>query len=258
MHRIHIVGAQRSGTTLLHVIMGACFDIGGATDRECSVFSRVAPGHAVTCTKNPPDIRWARLLLPCTRRLWFVCLVRDPRDVIVSRYHSEQVEGYYVNLRLWKQAYRRAMGLRGHPRFIVVRYEELVRDPAAVQAHLMERLPFLTKRADFATFHEGAETSDAYREGMHGLRPLSADTLGAWRQHKPRVLAQLHLHGEIDGALREQGYESDAAWRRELDGVVPDNQVSYYPDRWGRLFQLKRTLVWWRETLRGLVGGRNA
>ena len=65
---------------------------------------------------------------------------------------------------------------------------------------------------------------------MGGLRPVTPDRIGNWRRHKPRLLAQIELHGSIQEDLERLGYESDGGWTQELEGVIPENGESHWPE----------------------------
>ncbi len=254
MKRIHIVGSSpRTGTTLMAELMVSGFEIDGFARREMSVFQRPREKYAIFCSKRPGDILSARAVLRIDPNLWIVHMVRDPRDVVVSR-HGKAPDRYWTNLRLWKAYRRAARKAEGHPRFLTVRYEDLVREPDRVQAWLMERMPFLRKRADFSAYHRIARPSAQSLEAMKGVRPVTATSVGAWRQHKPRLAAQIALHGPIDADLIELGYEKDSAWMRELDGVTPDNGISHLPDHLPRWRTALRALRRYQATVRYALG----
>jgi hypothetical protein len=157
-------------------------------------------------------------------------MTRDPRDVVVSR-HRQEPGKYWTNLRLWRESHLAAAKASDHPRFLTVRYEDLVADPERVQDWLMSKMPFLKRRANFSDFHRTARPSEKSLEALGEVRPISNDRVGAWRQHKPRLAAQILLHGPITKELIALGYEPDDAWLRELEGVAPVNQVSRWPER---------------------------
>ncbi len=136
-----------------------------------------------------------------------------------------------------------------HPRFLVVRYEELVADPDSVQQSLMEKMPFLERLHDFSSFHAVARSSDESLKALRGVRPISKDNIGAWRRHLPRVAAQMQLHGPITQDLIDLGYEPDDRWLQELAGVVADNQLSEHPEE--LTDEARRKMV--SRRLRGLV-----
>jgi hypothetical protein len=230
-----------------------CFEIDGYAAHETSVFARPKEEFGLLCTKNPRDVLAVRPLLWIDRDLWIIHMLRDPRDVVVSR-HAKEPDRYWANLRLWRQYHRAACKAMGHARFVTVRYEDLVTEPEGVQEELMRRMPFLVRRAAFRDFHETARPSQPTLEALGGLRPLETASIGAWRRHKPRLAAQLALHGSIAETLIELGYETDDSWLGELGGVTPSRSASRWPEHstpWRQAHQSLGRLV---DTFRYAVG----
>lgn len=228
--RIHVVTyLARSGTTLLRAMMQYCFDIDGYSEQEISLLEQPDRNYRVFLSKRPREIGYTASVLDVDKHLWAVCLVRDPRDSIVSR-HRKAPDKYWTNLRLWKEAVQQAQPILDHPRFITVRYEDMVADPDGFQAKLQEKLPFLKATHKFSEFHLLPDISDVVLELVGGRRPVSPKSVGSWRSHKPRIAAQLQMHGSISADLKRFGYESDDSWLKELDGIVPDNQSSHWPE----------------------------
>lgn len=234
--RIHIVGTSaRSGTTLMMQLMVNCFAIDKHCNHERSIFNSAPADYEIYCSKQPRDIASARLLLAVDPDLWMICMVRDPRDAVVSK-HKRFPDIYWgSNLGTWKKHLRIAERMTGHPRFLVVSYESLVRDPDRVQGTVMSNMPFLSKRAEFSQFHRVAKpTSHRADRALGGVRPINTGSIGAWRAHKRRLAAQLALHGGISEQLIRLGYEQDDQWLSELNGVEPDNGQSYLTDHSSR------------------------
>jgi hypothetical protein len=229
------------------------FEIDGSMDHEMSIFRRPERRFDIFVSKRPGDMESAASLLRIDPNLWFVHMVRDPRDVIVSR-HAKAPDEYWTNLGIWNRRRRAARKAEGHPRFITVRYEDLVTDPDGVQDRLMGRMPFLRKRANFSDFHRTARPSEDSLRALGGLRAAETSRIGAWRDHKPRVAAQIAIHGPIDRDLIELGYEVDGDWIRALDGVVPDNGPSHLPERTPRLQLLRQELRLRLDVIRYALG----
>jgi hypothetical protein len=143
--RIHIVGCPRSGTTLALEAMANAFDIDGYASEERSFLTGLRKPDdelRIFLSKRPRDYPFAARLLPREPEMYFVFLLRDPRDAVVSR-HALAPDRYWTHLAAWKRALRDARPVWDHPRFIVTRYEDLVGEPEATQRLLLERLPFL-------------------------------------------------------------------------------------------------------------------
>lgn len=236
---LHIVACSpRSGTTLLHEAMVTCFRVDKHYDHEVR-FNLVSAGPGqVLVTKRPKDILYMPAVMD-DPELFVIYLMRDPRDVIVSR-HGKDGDMYYSNIRLWRELHAHARRLYGHPRFLEVRYEEFVTDPDAVQDRIAARFPWLERIHPFSEYHLHAKVSAKSELAMHKVRPIAPTSIGVWRQHLGRVKHQQQLHGSLTPDLIECGYETSADWERVLDAVVPDPTRSRYPERvrsWARLGQ---------------------
>jgi len=236
----------------MQALFVTCFDIDGVTTQEERLWRRAARGERVLVTKCPGDEVLAPLLLPLDPHLWFVFMARDPRDVIVSE-HGREPGKYWSNVRVWRQALNVHAQIRDHPRFVVVRYEDLVTAPDAVQGELIRRMPFLKPGVPFSRYHEhisaAAAQSEQFNQAMRGVRPVTPESIGAWRAHLPRVKAQLAMHGGITTDLVAMGYESDDSWLRLLTGVSQDENLSLVPDQMPPWKRAERAARHWRHML---------
>ena len=225
-YRIHITAlSPRSGTTLLTELMFACFDIDAACAHESSVFKRPIQEFQIYCSKDPNDlssVHWALRLDPT---LWVICLIRDPRDVIVSM-HAANPKKYCTNLGVWKHGFSSSRRLREHPRVLTLRYEDLVRNPLETQRTIQNQLCFLEPLSSFADFERIALPTPEAGRAMNGLRPIAQDRIGTWRLNKNRLVAQIAKHGSIGSILQEVGYEMDDSWKAELTGIRAVNGES--------------------------------
>jgi hypothetical protein len=185
----------------------------------------------VLCTKSPREVPYMPWTLRLNPDLFVIYMLRDPRNVIVSK-HRQAPDKYYTSLAVWQEfeSYRRR--LEEHPRFLVVKYEELVTEPDTVQEKIRTLMPFLEGRCLFSEFHHYARPSERTSRALNGLRPVSADRLLEWKKHLPRVKAQLERFGEISAELVELGYEPDAKWRDQLRDVEPQSFDSVLDDSW--------------------------
>lgn len=230
MKRIHVVGSSpRTGTTLMVEMLIAGFHIDGYASHEISIFARPPRGYRIYCSKNPRDLLAVGPLLSVDPELWVIHMVRDPRDVVVSK-HRNDPDRYWTNLRIWNERQPVAIELEEHPRFLTVRYEDLVEAPNAVQQQLARFLPFLEVKASFDEFHQIATPDAAAQRALGGVRPVDRQSIGKWNKHKARLAGQLLQHGSIQADLERLGYETDDAWLRELDGVEPDLTPSHFPE----------------------------
>ena len=210
-------------------LMLTCFRFHGASRREVGLFNlpHNLPIDATLCTKNPQDHRLVGPVLEHDEQHWFISMVRDPRDVVVSR-HGMRPDVYWANLRQWREWYDNVRAYRTHARLIEVRYESLIAEPNSVQEMIAARLPFLPQRGSFSRYYETATPADHALNALNGFRPLSNASIGNWRRHLPRLAGQLEVHGAIDAELITLGYESNQRWLETLKGIQPDTR----PGRW--------------------------
>lgn len=234
MHRIHIAGASpRTGTTLLAEAMVACFDIDLHVAHEARIFARPPGPGRIFLTKAPRDILLGARALAANPALHLVYLLRDPRNIIVSR-HRRAPDRYWAGLKFWKTYTAAARRLADHPRFITLRYEDLITDPDRVQQQLRARMPFLEVSAPFSRFHEVASPAADAETALGGVRAITAPRLDQWRDHLPRIVGQMQQHGSLAADLIEFGYETDDAWLAELEGVEADLSPSHWAEHFTR------------------------
>ncbi|MGQ0742391.1 MAG: sulfotransferase family protein [Alphaproteobacteria bacterium] len=243
--RIHITGAPRSGTTLMLALMLTCFEIDGGVAHERRIWRAVPKGKRIVCTKRPGDERISGWLVALDPRLHVICMLRDPRDAVVS-VHNASPSMYWSNLHAWRESARAIMRARGKPRLHVVRYDELAINPDAVQARLALEMPFLKPKLPFSQFHEAAQMGDTqWLRAMRSIRAVSAENVGAWKRHLPRLKGQILRHGDISGELITLGFENDKAWLKLLEDVEPDTAPSRTPE----VVTFERWVTrLWRET----------
>ncbi len=214
-------------------LMTTCFDIDVAPPNEMRLRMPVPQGGRVLCTKCPDESDYARWLLLFDPHLHVIQMVRDPRDVIVSKFGSGEAP-YFTNLQSWRQN-RPSPRWRRHKRAHIVSYERLVTQPDDVQAELAAAMPFIHERCAFSDYSERAKELATSRElywseAMHAIRPPGQESIGRWREHLERVKGQIARHGDISGELVGLGLERDRNWLSLLDGVSPDFSPSHIPE----------------------------
>ncbi len=251
--RLHVVGCHRSGTTLMTELLGNCFDIDGRADHEQGLWEPIPDGHRVYLTKKPPDtVRIHRVFL-MDPELYVIAMIRDPRGVITSR-HDSKPGVYFSSFWRWERYLEAIAALENHPRYLTVRYEDLVDDPDAVQDRVARAFPFLHMTGRFSRFPEGAEVHERARVSLNGVRSVDRTSLGRWRQELPRVKGELIRHPEMNQWLVRLGYEADDTWTHCLETVEPffGAYKNERPHLWRRTetalrFGLKSLRYLWRR-----------
>ena len=236
---LHIVACSpRSGTTLLHEAMVTCFAVDKHYDHEVRFNLVTADDGDIVVTKRPKDTMYVPDVID-DPELYVVYVMRDPRDVIVSR-HGKNKDMYYSNIRLWRELHAYAKQISDHERFLQISYEEFVSNPDAVQQQIERRFPWLKPRYKFSEYHLHAEVSEKSKLAMNSVRPIAPTSVGKWQQNLARIKAQQLTHGSLTPDLIECGYESSADWEQVLADVSPDFSRSRYPEKvyfWSRISQ---------------------
>jgi hypothetical protein len=253
---VHIVGCRRSGTTLMMELMWLCYAFSGRDEHEVSVFEPIPEGQTLYLTKKPPDtLRIERIFL-ADDNLHVIAMLRDPRAVITSR-HASRPDAYFAGYRRWAEYVDAIDRLKDHPRFLIVRFEDLVTDPDATQAAVSARFPFLQKKLDFSAYPEGADVPEAAAQSLNGVRPFDPARLDGWKAHLPRIKGQLMAHPGMTDDLIRTGYESDDGWLSLLDGVAPYTQE--YKDAGPGFWRSRETgFRFWLKTRRYLKALRSS
>ena len=236
---LHIVACSpRSGTTLLHEAMVTCLKVDKHYDHEVRFNLVTANDGDIVITKRPKDTMYMPAVID-DPELYVLYVMRDPRDVIVSR-HGKNKDMYYSNIRLWREMHGYAKEISGHERFLQVGYEEFVSSPDVVQEQITTKFPWLETLHKFSDYHLHANVSEKSKLAMNDVRPIAPTSVGKWKQNLPRIKAQQEIHGSLTPDLIECGYESSADWEQVLNGVEPDFSRSRYPEKvyfWSRISQ---------------------
>lgn len=251
MKRIHIVGCPRSGTTLLMELVSTCFENAGHCEHELSIFAPVNQLNGVYFTKQPNDIKQLRHIFQADPQLNVIYMGRDPRSVITSQ-HMASPGQYFCNYRVWRECDDAAQRYIDHPRFLRLRYEDLVSSPDEVQAQILAHFRFLKQLHLFSEYHKYATPSEASERAMNGLRAINNDSLSKWRNHLPRIKEQLLRHPRLAQDLVRLGYEADDSWQTLLEDVMPKVFPCRYPERRPYLKELEKSLRIWIKSRRYL------
>ncbi len=240
MERIHIVGCgPRSGTTLLAELMRVSFNIDLYASHEASISTIPPDTGDIFLTKKPRDILTVEPALKMNKNLTVLYMVRDPRDMVVSK-HGIAPDQYWSSLKFWKTYSTYGKRLENHPRFITIRYESLVKNPDEVQNMILEKIPYLKKTQLFSEFSRESKVSSGSQKALGSVRKISSSSIGAWKNHLPRIKNQLKKHGSISQDLIDYGYEPDRAWEQILENVEDIDFQSYKEEYFSKKMLNKR------------------
>lgn len=208
------LGAYLSAADVRAAVAEAPYTLSDATQ---AVYRRVAEaaGVQVAGDKSPNDMHQVDLLIRSglfTESITVIHLVRDPRDVITSMAKLGWLDGLDTRwARLWAGANRALHDhVSGEDRYLVVRYEDLVADPAQGFERLCEHIgvPFepamVSDRARFQQFpeHRGMP------QHASTFRPIDASSVAGYgKLFSPEALLEVAAAaGEV---LELYGYPVD-------------------------------------------------
>lgn len=250
VRRVHIVGCYRSGTTLMMELMWQCFSFSGRAEHEASLFDLAPAGETLYLTKKPPDTSRIERAFLGDRETFLIAMLRDPRSVVASR-HPSRPGVYFRGFRHWRDCAAAIRRLSEHPRFLVVRFEQLLCEPDAVQRAIEGRFGFLERRGRFSDYPAGVEAGEQARRSLGGARRLDRTRIDGWMEHLPRIKSQFAAHPELASALVDWGYEPDAAWTSKLEGVIPAQPG--YKDEAPHLLKRLETAMRYRRRTRAYL-----
>lgn len=168
-------------------------------------------GERVAGEKTPAYLLRTRLLLQLFPGARFICMVRDPRDVSLSwRTAGWRGHSLFHGL-LWRRFSRAAhqASTRLGESFLVVRYEDLVSDPAGTIATCCDHLSVAWDPVALEFHREAPRTFDPGREPWkeRALTPVDPGRAGRWRDELPPAEARVVTIAAGSGLARF-GYET--------------------------------------------------
>ncbi|WP_251979791.1 sulfotransferase [Salinibacter ruber] len=211
-------------------LLKTCFDIDCYSQHEDRITAWSPKGCEAFLTKKPSDILRVGPFLLVNPDLHVIYMLRDPRDVITSK-HGSDPNRYWAGLRFWKLYTRYGDRLKYHPRFITIKYENLVNYPNRTQKKISNKIASISISAKFSNYHKVADPSEGSKDAMRGVRPISPSSVGRWRDHLPRVKEQIDIHGDITKDLIKYGYEKDESWKKDLPNEIKSKSKSHWPEK---------------------------
>lgn len=235
-----VLGAARSGTTWLHRMLCAHPDIAGTETGETWLFpdiaplwaddlraavgdetlerglrefcdvlldsmrERLKPAATHVCEKTPATVWRLPMLAAVYPDAYYVHVVRDGRDAVVSMVESGFMDGdLAAAARTWVDAVSRARGGSAElPKFREVRYEDLLADPSGGVTALWEWIG-LTALADAE-----AALQERVTQRITPLEPVGDIGTGKWQTLDRKQRRELEtIAGPL---LAELGYTGRA------------------------------------------------
>jgi len=178
-------------------------------------------GCARWADKTPKNVRVAPWILRHFPQAKFVHVIRDGRDVVCSlRTHPRHrvVDGELVAtgirrpiepcIQRWLNDVQSGLSLRNDPRYIELRYEDVIGDPEGALRRLFSALGEGWEPGVLRYHEISGPSRDPTRfpQNPEATRPLSKSALGRWRQDLS--VEDLELFRKLAGPLMEKlGYE---------------------------------------------------
>jgi hypothetical protein len=190
-----------------------------------ALFDRVARrrGKRRWAEKTPLNVRhldWIFRHFPNAR---FIHVIRDGRDVVCSlRGHPSRrfVDGAWVSvpqrrsvsscIGQWLELTGRGMGWRGDPRYMEVRYEDLVGAPEATMRRVMDFVGEPFEESWLAARLE-AQATDGAAPRPNAAGVITAGSIGRWRRDLKPAEIELIRQRATD-RLVELGYAEGPDW----------------------------------------------
>ena len=209
--RILICGPARSGNTLMLHLIGAGFrNVRICHGERVPEQSAGRPGRFVV-GKKPGAVKHLERLLN-EWDLGVIFTMRDPRDSICSQHVGKP---FWLKPDRWITAAEKIKEYRDHPNALLVRFENLIQQPASVQGTLAAKFG-LAFRRPFSECHQNFDAADKQGiQAMHGARPLDRSRIGHWRETEEK--RQL-----VADAIRT----TDLAHWMEVFGYDPSRRVA--------------------------------
>lgn len=234
-----VIGASpRSGTTVLLSILGAhphIFAIPNQTygfefwDRRVDtdtgnhvhyptrmdriyrefVWNRLPASAVRWCEKTPKNVRYfGKILDYYADKVRLIHIVRDGRDVVVSKHPKHKPDEYWVPVEKWVNDVSLGLMFEKNPSVLTIRYEDLVNDYAATIA----RICYFIDEPVIDRMHDWLRHTNI-RKSKHLHKPvqeLYKDSIGRWRNdvHKKRI-AHFMRNKDAVSLLEKLGYDMD-------------------------------------------------
>jgi hypothetical protein len=234
---ITIAGHGRAGTTLFYNMLRATLQGFNLPPEECpsQALIQKAGSH---CTKRPLDIfaveslpkwNWRR------KQLDLIVTIRDPRDMLVS-VHSAVPGEYFVGAdHTWfipgdrpptftgpglLQVHNQILNIVSSDLYpqgaFVLKYEDLIADPVAIQNELAGKLG-LCFEGSFLDVDKSV-IPEALSGPLNGIRPVDSNSVAKWRrpEHRDRIIDQFTRFPDLHALVFRMGYETDTKWLEDM------------------------------------------
>lgn len=180
----------------------------------------------IILTKSPSSIGGLELIQRLSKDLFIICIIRDPRDMVVSK-HGRFPDTYYCGLNYWIKFVKDFRKIKDLSRFILIKYEDFTSNPDEIQDYIESRITFLKRKNKFSEYHLVAYPSKDSLLALNSLRPIESEGVGSWKKHMDRLKQQFNKYGDITESLIQFNYEINSDWTALLHDVDSGNFDTY-------------------------------
>lgn len=234
---IYVSGFPRSGTTLLKYFFGSGegflqtpFDPSGF--QKAWLESQQASDVVLVDKSNHYIYSAENIFRACGRRAALVSTVRDPRDCIASFLHYHENREVPRDMKFWDYWARQharffefAQQSEYGDRIVVLRYEDLVREPELSKAFFLEALGQQCDLDEIDASYTNQNPGEGWDDSVHERSQVSTFALSKWRQveNPDRLLQELFdgwkNHEEASRLMNLLGYTDEGFGELKLAPV---------------------------------------
>lgn len=171
-------------------------------------------GKARWAEKTPNNIYWFDRISAFFPEMYLIHIIRDFRDLCLSQHPTNEIfQSDGVNYGLltgWINAIRCGIRQRSNPRYIEIRYEDLIFDtvPTLQKLFVFIRLPWDDRVLEFYNHAGPTRDERVAPEVIATRKPISQASVGRWRKEmSPEDIRILSHNRLLRSFLLELGYE---------------------------------------------------
>jgi hypothetical protein len=225
---VFIGGCGRSGTTILLSVMSAHKEL-FCHPKELGIFNRTieTDEHIELVRKHRLYLSFLINRIPKTARRWvekspnnvrhvgkiskytggnfkFIQIIRDGRDVILSR-HPSAPDRYWVKPERWIRDVTEGLAWENDPRMHIIKYEDLLANYEKTISGICDHIGIETT-PEILDWHNHARVTDN-RAFFSKVQPLTTASIGKWQNPKnAERVAELTSKPEAVVLLKRLGY----------------------------------------------------
>ena len=172
------------------------------------LFNKIPSDARLWCEKTPRNVRYiAKIDRYFKGRFKFIHIIRDARDVVLSRHPSEP-ERYWVAPNRWVRDVSAGLEYFEHPKVLTVFYEKLILDFEKTIKTICEFLE-IPVTSEILNWHENTKVTHS-RAYFDKVEQLFQNSIGKWKreENKPRVDKVLE-NSQVKNLLYQLGYLKD-------------------------------------------------